>query len=119
MASRQPRPIGSTRPSRRAPPSSIAASTMPAKISSKGWARTITPTTARTRPIQTLARFSSCADDRIAKLDRPGLLDCARGARASLMAALPAAPRGGPRSAWSEVPARPPRRAVNQLIGFQ
>ena len=59
ISSRQPRPIGSTRPSRRVPPSSIEAKTMPPKMSSSGWARKMTARMARPRPNQTLARFSS------------------------------------------------------------
>ena len=39
IATRQPRPIGRTRPSSRTPPSIIAANTIPPKMISKGWAR--------------------------------------------------------------------------------
>ena len=72
---------------------------------------------ARPRPIQTLARFSSWRITGSRSSVGPGCsLDVASGA--------PSAHRRVRRrrrlaSGWSEVPARPPRSAVNQLIGFK
>ncbi len=94
---------------------------MPAKISSRGWARKITPTTSEDEADPDAGALQFLADDGIAQLRRPGLLDMA--GRRLLVHGRAAGGGGGggtgPRSAWSEVPARPPRRAVNQLIGFQ
>ena len=59
MSSRHPLAIGSTRPSSRVPPSSIAANTTPPKISNNGCARTTRRATAHTSPTQTVARFNS------------------------------------------------------------
>ena len=98
---------------------------MPAKISSNGWASTITPRMARTTPTQTLARFSSWRITGSRNSDRAGLLGLFAGVRIDRALRrcdrhCPGAPCGGGALAgWSEVPARPPRSAVNQLIGFQ
>ena len=56
---RQPRPIGRTRPSSRAPPSIIAANTIPPKITISGWAKNTTSAVSAAKPIQIAAFCAS------------------------------------------------------------
>ena len=60
IATSQPRPIGRTRPSRRAPPSIRAANTMPPKIISSDWASNTASAISAVMPSQTKARLASC-----------------------------------------------------------
>ena len=59
MVRRIPRGMGSTLPSKRAPPSNIAARTRPPMISNSGCANQTSPTTNAVMPIQTAARLIS------------------------------------------------------------
>ena len=93
ISSRQPRPIGSTRPSRRVPPSSIEAKTMPPKISSSGWARKMTQSDGEAEPEPDACPFQLVPDDRIAKLRSARAARCRlRARRRSLAPDSPPAP---------------------------
>ena len=118
ISSRQPRPIGSTRPSSRAPPSRNTAKTRPPTISSSGWARTMMPMMASAMPEPDGGALRAPGlTSGIAELGRAGLLDVDVDRRGD--AHPPARPPRHQRRASSlsvdprsELPARPPRSAL-------
>lgn len=76
IVSRHPRRIGSTRPNKRVPPSSSTENTSPPTISISGWASVITPTTASTIEIHTVARLISVWVTGSPKSAGPGFSTC-------------------------------------------
>ena len=81
MASRQPRPIGSTRPSRRVPPSSIEARTMPAKIEQQRLGEDDDRDDGQRHAEPDAGPLHLLADERVAQLGRARLLDMGVGGR--------------------------------------